>query len=191
MPLNPLHRQPAGTLDETIIRPETPRARLGWRWAISCIYLLLLAGLMTLTLWLFGVTDPDAFWPVNTFRFPEALLVLLPLLSGCLLFFRTQSGWVLATILVATMIVVSALSLIAQFMPSIQPSNGLRSILMLIAFASLVLACGVLYLLSHPALRAGFRIPQSWVQRCITLGGLLGTGLGLWLLYITSLFGRF
>lgn len=190
MASNPLHRPSAGTLDETIIRPNAPKARYGWRWALSCLYLFLLAGLMALVLWSMGAAKPEALLFVNRFDFPELLLILLPLLSGCLLFFRTQVGWVMATIILAAMIVLSTLGLIAQFMPSIEPENYLRGTRVVTSFSSMALACGVFYLLSHPALRAGFRVPQSWIRRCVTLGGLLGTGFGVWLLYLTGLFGR-
>jgi len=188
MPLNPLSQDDPGTLDETLIRSGKPRERFGWRWLVSCVYLLLLAGLMTVVLWPAGVTARDAVTLSGIVRFPEAIFVLLPLLGSCLLFFRTQIGWVLGTILVSAMIVLSALGFIAQFMPSIEPVNHLRGARMLTSSTSLILACAVFYLLSHSTLRAAFRIPNSWIQRCITLGGLLGTGLGIWLLYLTGLF---
>ena len=190
MPPNPLFQDDPGTLDEALIRSGKSRDRLGWRWLLSCVYLLLLAGLMAVVVWPADVTASDAITLSSFVQFPDALFVLVPLLGSCLLFFRTQIGWVLGTILVSAMIVLSALGFIAQFMPSIEPVNHLRGARMLTSSISLILACAVFYLLSHPTLRAAFRIPNSWIQRCITLGGLLGTGLGIWLLYLTGLFTR-
>ena len=190
MSFNPLHHPSTDTLDEGIIRPDSPQPHLGWRWVLSCLYLFLLTGLMALTLFSVGEQNLAALTPAQAFDFPEVLLIVLPFLAGWLLFFRTQVGWVMATNIVATMIVISALGFIAQFMPTIEPDDNFRGARMSTSFFSLLLACGVLYLLSHPALRAGFRVPQSWIRRCITLGGLLGTGFGVWLLYLTGLFGR-
>lgn len=188
--MNPLHQQEAGTLDETIIRTNASKGRFGWRWLLSCLYLVLLTGLIVLVLRPEIYSSQNLMEVANFLEFPDALFVLIPLLSSGLLFFRTQMGWVLGTVIVSSMIVISALGLIAQFMPRIEPVDAFRGARMLTSSASLLMACGVLYLLSHPTFRAGFRVPNSWIQRCITLGGLIGTAMGVWLLYLTGLFGR-
>ena len=137
---------------------------------LSCLYLLLLASMVVLVLWPVTVGGRSQLDLINLLVFPEALFVLVPLLSGVLLFFRTQVGWVLAMMVVSAMIVLSALGLTAQFIPRIEPVDYLRGARMLTSSASLLLACGIFYLLSHPALRAGFRVPRSWIRPCISLG---------------------
>lgn len=190
MPTNPLHQQEAGTLDENVIRPNAQRARFGWRWLVSCLYLIFLTSVIALILWPQGYSGHNLSGITSFLELPNGLFVLLPLLSSGLLFFRTQIGWVMGTIIVSAMIVVSALGLIAQFIPSIEPADAFRGARMLTSSISLLLACGTLYLLSHRTLRAGFRVPNSWIQRSITFGGLIGTGTGVWLLYLTGMFGR-
>ena len=180
---NPLHSHRPGTLDESVIRgADTPKS-FGWRWALVLAYLLLVIALtttiITSTLGIFFTDTPLT----DYFREPRLLIPAVFVLTFLLFLFRWQAGWVMATTLVAGFIVLSTIFFVIQYVPAIEPDERWRTSRKIAMAISGALACGVFYLLSHPRLRAGFRIPQSWTGHCVTLGGLIGTGVGLFLIW--------
>lgn len=183
---NPLSSRSAGTLDEAVIRPENETPRFGWRWWVCCLYILALA-VMT-----FLLIDAQAVEYALDFHFtalggePVFYASMFMLTAGLLLFFRTQLGWVMATAIVSGMIVLSTIGFVVQFIPAIEPVRTGQWGRLASSTISIGLACFVFYLLSHPRLRAGFRIPQSWIRRCVTLGGFVGTGIGMWLIWMAT-----
>lgn len=184
---NPLFNGAPGTLDETVIRPEHDNPHFGWRWLVSGGYLLLAAAFIFFILFYQRTRELGA--GVDIFLDPLMIPVYCCAVAAFLLLLRTQVGWVMATIIVSAIIVLSAIGLIVQFIPAIEPVARGRGGRMLSSTVSTLLACGVFYLLSHPRLRAGFRIPQSWIRRCITLGGAIGAGIGMWLIWLVTTYG--
>lgn len=185
MDRNPFSKPTFGTLDETVVRPGEVVPRFGWRWALSCLYLIGLSTLIFVVVLLSeielaGQDLPEVLLNAN------GILFLIVLLITVLLISRTQAGWVGATMIVSGMIVLSTIGFVVQFIPTIEPVTDGRWARLATSGISVGLACFVFYLLSHPRLRAGFRIPQSWIRRCVTLGGLLGTGVGMWLIWLAT-----
>lgn len=185
MDRNPFSKPTFGTLDETVVRSGEVLPRFGWRWALSCLYLIGLSTLIFVVVLLSeielaGQDLPEVLLNAN------GILFLIVLLITVLLISRTQAGWVGATMIVSGMIVLSTIGFVVQFIPTIEPVTDGRWARLATSGISVGLACFVFYLLSHPRLRAGFRIPQSWIRRCVTLGGLLGTGVGMWLIWLPT-----
>lgn len=181
---NPLTKTEFGMLDENVIRPDGKPVRYGWRWCVSCFYMV---GLSVPLFWL-GLELASV--PVDPGEDLTALLSVSSLLTAAvsilatgLLIVRTQTGWVASTVIVSGTIVLATIGFVIQFIAAIEPVDRGREVRMLTSVVLAGCSCFALYLLSHPQLRAGFRIPQSWVGRCVTLGGLLGTGGGLYLIW--------
>lgn len=184
---NPFSEPSSGTLDENVIRPGEVMPRFGWRWALSCFYQFILAAGVSLCLKEASVeealfTREFGYLLIDPAFFPGVLLFL----AAVLLLLRTQVGWVMSTSVVSGMIVLSTIGFVVQFIPTIEPVTDGRWARLTTATVSAGFACFVFYLLSHPRLRAGFRIPQSWIRRCVTLGGLLGTGVGMWMIWLAT-----
>ena len=165
------------------MRPLRKKKGFGWRWVVPLIYLTIVSCALGVLIYSYLVYY-TRFVEIYEWYKDPALIALTILLPGLGLYlFRTQAGWVYATSLTSAVLVLSAIGALAELIPGFLPINtGWAPVIT--GFVSALLASGVFYLLSHRQLRAAFRVPRSWVGRCVTLGGMIGTGAGLYLIWL-------
>lgn len=176
------------TLDGAVIRRLQPTGGFGWRWAVSGLFLTLLLAFFLFLAdanyrapWKIGGTE----WSALEFATqPDSIVALIVGLGTALFWFKTQIGWVLAKTIVSATLVVFIIGLIVQFIPGIEPNTTHRTARILVSIVAIGLTGFTFYLLSHQTLRGGFRIPNSWVWRCVTLGGVIGMVLGGYLTFM-------
>ena len=187
MPFRPHLPEDHQTLDGAVIRPLRGRVGFGWRWWVSGIFLTIVCLAVGLMVWATAVDTVrlgEGLPPFTTTLLqPEQLITLVCALGAAFFWLRRQLGWVFAQSLLSALLVVSAIGLFSQFV-GVEAGLPGRSGRVLVAGVLLLLTGVVFGLVSHPKLRAAFRVPKRWVGRCVTLGGVIGTLVGVGLLVV-------
>lgn len=183
MPFPSFHSRQDTPLDGALRQATGRTTAPGWRWYLTSVALFLLS---LFPLLIVAGNSPSALftWPG---AIPELLLSLFFLFAWGLFAFRAQPGWVLCVLTIAVLVTLSVAGLLQTLLGggSVFPYAPRRN--PLYWFTAFACVGSLLYFLSHSRVRAPFRIPRSWTNTCITLGGGLGAGLAIWMEWFTPL----
>jgi hypothetical protein len=178
------HDQHPDILDQgAIASPQTA----SWNWQLTALASLMFAMSALLLFNVYGELRSNAV------RYTSQIWMtwlttgvgVMALMSAFLLRRRSPAGWCMASVLITSMVVLSAVFL-GKFLLALSKSFISVSELppeLLLEMGLLPLSCFMLWLISQKTVRQIFGIPFKWFWICLAIGGIMGAGTGALLIW--------